>query len=74
MFRMNQQTLPVPNPGDWCSIKHAADVLGVDYQTVWKWRNTGILTGHRALGGTPLCWVPEVLELRAARERARRRD
>lgn len=70
MFSMNQQTLPVPNPGDWCSIKHAAEVLGVDYQTVWRWRGQQILTPHRALGGTPMCWLPEVLELKRARDRA----
>jgi predicted site-specific integrase-resolvase len=72
MFRMNDQTLPIPNPSDWATMRAAAEVLGVDYQTVHRWRSEGLLTAHRTLGGAPICWMPEVLDLKAARDRLAR--
>jgi predicted site-specific integrase-resolvase len=53
-------------------MRAAAEVLGVDYQTVHRWRSEGLLTAHRTLGGAPICWMPEVLDLKAARDRLAR--
>jgi predicted site-specific integrase-resolvase len=58
-----------PNPTDWATSEYAAQVLGVHFGTVHLWRKQGILTAHKTMGGQPICWMPEVLDVKAARER-----
>lgn len=53
-------------------MRFVAEFLAVDYQTVFRWRTEGVLAAHRTLGGAPICWMPEVRELKAARERVGR--
>ena len=69
---MNQQTLPIPNPQDWCTWAYAAHRLGVARQTVVNMVGDGRLTEYRNHGGAPMLWLPELEELAAARKRAGR--
>lgn len=73
---MNNQTLPLPNPGDWCTIGGAATLLKLSRRTVERMVADGRLTGYRPYGApdrvaSKLLWLPEVRELAAALERVR---
>lgn len=70
---MKQQTLPLPNPGDWATKTGAAELLGVTWHTVGRMIADGRLTAYAPLGARNsehLLWVPELLELVNARARA----
>lgn len=72
---MNDQTLPLPNPGDWCTIDGAAEITGKSRRTIARYVELGTLTGYKIHGaGTrgALLWVPEVRALAGAVERVRR--
>lgn len=67
---MNEtQTLPIPNPQDWCTWRYAQELLNVSRQTVVRMVNDGVLTQYRMAGGAPMFWLPEVREIAAARRR-----
>lgn len=75
MYDMEQQTLPIPNPGDWMTRQAAAHVLGVDPRTVDRMVENRRLTDHRPIGAPQerpplLLWREEVRELVRARARA----
>ena len=75
MGDMNNLTLPPPNPNEWATRSAVAAHLGVDPVTVYRWSQSGKLTGYqpRTAGSERavpvLFWWPEVLELHAARLR-----
>lgn len=72
---MNDQTLPLPNPGDWCTIDGAAEITGRSRRTIARWVDLGTLTGYRIHGAGRrhvILWVPEVRELAASLERVRK--
>lgn len=67
-----QQTLPLPNPGDWITTKGAAFLLGVSRRTVERLAEKGALTPYRPYGAlgevTPvLFWREQVNEVLTAR-------
>lgn len=69
---MNVQTLPFPNPGDWATKSGAATLLDVSLVTLNRMIADGRLTAYAPLGARGdqhLLWVPEVIELVAARRR-----
>lgn len=73
---MNNQTLPLPNPGDWCTIAGAARLLKLSRRTVERMVADGRLTGYLPYGApdrvaSRILWLPEVRELAAALERVR---
>jgi excisionase family DNA binding protein len=74
---MNNQTLPLPNPGDWCSIAGAARLLSVSRRTVERMILDGRLTGYTPYGGShrvsgKVLWMAEVRQLSEALARVRR--
>lgn len=71
-----QQTLSLPNIGDWATIDGAARLLGRDERTIRRMIEDGRLTRYRPYGApdrTAAClvWIPEARELRDALKRAR---
>lgn len=74
---MNNQTLPLPNIGDWCTIAGAARVLKKSRRTVERMVANGQLVGYLPFGATDrvasrLLWRADVDELAAALERVRK--
>jgi excisionase family DNA binding protein len=74
---MNNQTLPLPNPGDWCAVAGAAQLLGVSRRTVERMIVDGRLVGYVPYGGSrrvasQILWMHEVRDLAAALARVRR--
>lgn len=74
---MNAQTLPLPNPGDWCAIAGAARRLKVSRRTVERMVLDGRLTGYWPEGATrrtaaAMLWLPQVVELADALAKVRR--
>jgi excisionase family DNA binding protein len=74
---MNAQTLPLPNPGDWCAIAGAARRLKVSRRTVERMVMDGRLTGYWPEGAAErpagaMLWKPQVVELADALNRVRR--
>jgi excisionase family DNA binding protein len=74
---MNAQTLPLPNPGDWCAIAGAAKRLKCSRRTVERMVSDGRLIGYWPEGAptraaSALLWKPDVIELADALERVRR--
>jgi len=72
MFLMKMsydQSLPLPNPGDWLSRMGAADVLKVSHQTIARMVQHGTLKQYAPAGAraTAMYWRPEVEQLLAAR-------
>lgn len=75
MCDMEQQTLPIPNPGEWMTRQAGAYVLGVDPRTVDRMVADGLLTAYRPVGKpgevVPLIlWREQVRELVHARARS----
>lgn len=73
---MNNQTLPLPNPGDWCSIAGAARILKKSRRTVERMVANGQLVGYLPFGApdriaSRMLWRPDVDELGVALERVR---
>lgn len=71
---MNNMTLPLPNPSDWCTITAAARRLGVHERTVRRMVESGVLTGYLPTHThieTPqvMLWISQVEEVAAARQR-----
>jgi hypothetical protein len=74
MATMNNQTLPIPNPGDWMTINSAALLLRVDRRTIGRMINKGTLTGYQPYAAPDesaplLLWRAEVLAVLGARNR-----
>jgi excisionase family DNA binding protein len=72
----HEQTLPLPNPGDWLTTDGAARLLGVHRRTVMRMADRGALTAYEPGTGygmtAPLMfWAAEVAGVRQARERVR---
>jgi len=65
----SEQTLPIPNPGDWCSVDGAAALLQVSRSSVYRFAERKLLTMYYA-DTVPLLWRAEVTELATARARA----
>lgn len=77
MCDMKQQTLPLPNPGDWFSRGAAAEVLGVSIRTIERYVDDGTLKGYKPITaegekGPVLLWRADVLELEQAIKRVKR--
>ena len=77
MCDMHNQTLPLPNPGDWISIAAAAARLEVSRRTVERLIEDGRLTGYwiegaRGRTAAAILWRADVQRLREALERVRR--
>lgn len=71
---MNNQTLPIPNPGDWATHAGAALLLDVSTATVKRMARDGRLIAYAPMGARPdqhLFWVPAVLQLVEAIARSR---
>jgi hypothetical protein len=73
---MNDQTLPLPNPGDWCSIRGAARILKLSRRTVERYVALNQLTGYLPFGApdriaSRILWRPDVDELAKALDRTR---
>lgn len=73
---MNNQTLPLPNPADWCSTVGAARLLGLSHRTVCRMISDKRLIGYLPYGATPtpsnhILWMPEVRDMAAALRKAR---
>lgn len=71
---MNNMTLPLPNPGDWMTIKAAGQLLSVDERTVRRFLDKGTLTKHHPYVATDekppvFIWRAEALALLGARNR-----
>ncbi len=64
-----QQTLPLPNPGDWCSVDGAAALLQVTRSSVYRFYDKGLIKIHY-VNALPLLWKADVVELATARARA----
>lgn len=69
---MNNQTLPLPNPGDWITTMGAAFLLGVSRRTVERMAERGTLKPYRPYGApkevTPvLFWRQQVNDVLTAR-------
>lgn len=67
-------TLPLPNPGEWGTVRAAADRLGVDESTVRRYITARKLTGYTVRTGRgeePRFWLwwADVEEVAAARAR-----
>lgn len=72
MSVMKQQTLPIPNPGDWITTMGAAFLLGVSRRTIERMAEKGVLTAYRPYGApdevTPvLFWRAQVNDVLTAR-------
>lgn len=70
---MNNQTLPLPNPGDWCTVDAAALIIGVNRRTVARLVDRGVLRKYSFAGSERgvFLWKPEVIEYAAAWARIR---
>jgi excisionase family DNA binding protein len=68
---MQDQTLPIPNPGDWLSATQACAIANVGRSTIYQWIKSGVLTRYE-VAGSGAFWRPEVHELRDAIARVRR--
>jgi hypothetical protein len=73
---MSEQTLPLPNPGDWISPRGAAAILRVSVRTVHRKMAAGRLTSYLPYGAVDapsnhILWRPEVKELGKALALAR---
>lgn len=69
---MNNQTLPIPNPGDWITTMGAAFLLGVSRRTVERMAERGTLTAYRPYGAprevtSVLFWRQQVNDVLTAR-------
>lgn len=74
---MDNQTLPLPNPGDWLAIAGAAEHLAVSRRTVERMIEDGRLTGYWIEGArdrtaAAMLWRADVERLREALKRVRR--
>lgn len=70
-------TLPIPNPGDWMTIKAVALLLKVDARTVGRLIERGTLTGYRPYAhpdekAPVMIWRDEALAVLSARTRLAR--
>lgn len=77
MCDMEQQPLPLPNPGDWMTRQAAAYVLGVDPRTVDRMVLDKLLTDYRPVAkpgeqAPLLLWREQVRDLVRARARSGR--
>jgi hypothetical protein len=73
---MENQTLPLPNPGDWISPRGAAAILRTSVRTVHRRMADGRLKSYLPYGALDLpsnhiLWRPEVKELGKALALAR---
>jgi excisionase family DNA binding protein len=73
---MNEQTLPLPNIGDWCTVGGAARIMKKSRRTVERMVADGSLRGYLPFGApdriaSRLLWRADVDELAAALERLR---
>lgn len=76
VWGMDNQTLPLPNPGDWLTVGAAATRLRKSRRTVERYVALGTLTGYWPEGavkraGSAMLWRPQVLELAAALDKVR---
>ncbi len=63
--------LPLPNPQDWLSSAGACAKLGVTRVTLLRMVEDGRLRKYTTDdGGQTMYWLPDVMELHAARKRA----
>lgn len=74
---MNDQVLPLPNPGDWVTIEGAARILGKSKQQVIRYVADQRIRGYRLEGARErladrVLWKPEVLEFKRAAATFRR--
>lgn len=71
-----QLVLPMPNPGDWATLTDAEVILNLSRQQILRLAKARVLTpytiGQADRGRVTLFWRAEVIELAAARARARR--
>lgn len=70
---MQQETLPIPNPGDWLTVSATAQALGTSRRTVMRMAARGALRDYSPIGAdgekpTVLFWWADVAKIRAARE------
>jgi hypothetical protein len=74
---MIAQTLPMPNIGDWCTVRGAAGLLGKSESQVKRYMAEQRIRSYRPLGARDrlaehLLWVPEVKDFRDAQQKIRR--
>jgi excisionase family DNA binding protein len=63
---MNQDKLPLPNPGDWLSGQQAARVIGIGRGTLYDLMNAGKIHSYR-IGAFRVFWRSEIEAYRDAR-------
>lgn len=71
---MNNQTLPIPNPGDWLTLNAAAEFLGVSRRTLLRMVEKRALTAYSPYGGfreksPTMFWRADVAVVEQARTR-----
>jgi hypothetical protein len=69
-------TLPMPDPANYCTVRYAAAYLKRDERTIRAWIYRGILAGYSPRVAAneesrTMLWVAEVVALGEALERAR---
>ncbi len=77
MATMNNTPLPLPNPGEWLTVKATAALLKVDYRTVVRMIERGTLTEHRPWAAPDekapvIIWREEAMSVLSARTRLAR--
>lgn len=75
---LDMKQLTFANPRDWCTIAAAAERLDVSQRTIARMIGDGVLQAFMPIVGSressrhkTLLYMPEVLELRAARDRVK---
>lgn len=72
-MKVTEPHLPLPNPGDWCTLSDAATALKLSRTHVWRMVRDGILPVHEVGDQTSvtLVWRAQLAELVEARRRVR---
>lgn len=72
---MGTQALPLPNPGDWCTLRDAQEQLKLSRVQVWRLVKSGRLKayyiGQDPRGQVALVWCSDLDELVRARRMVR---
>jgi hypothetical protein len=68
MLDMDNQTLPLPNPGDWVSVAGAAAITRTSIRTITRRIADGRIKAYLPYGAADrpsnyILWRPEVREL-----------
>jgi excisionase family DNA binding protein len=71
MKRTYEPVLPLPNPGDWCDVRQAVEIIGCSRAYLFQMMALGKLPGYK-IGGVRLLWRAHVDAFAAAWKMTRR--